>query len=371
MMPGKLYIKIFLSFLLILVVTEILVFGLFILASGRTLRGKFTQYTGAKVLLARELFEEKIKSQPGVPLTRNAPLKDFMTRFGGTFGAKLWLAAADGSPLIKSFPGDIPDIEEKIDEKRMRDFGEFKLYYSFRKHFESFAVIPLTYPEGKSGYLYVFFEEKGPSHSDHGFGLGLLGIGIVVALLTIPISRFITIRVKKLRTSAIKIAEGDLSHRAMIKGKDEIGELGRAFNRMADKLERMIRGNQELTANISHELRTPLARIRIAEELLREKLARKDIKNLERYLEDIREDIEALDHLIGRILDLSRLDLKDSPPKKEAFDPEEMVKALLDRLSPATQERGCRFTPYSNLIRDLSGIGRISVPHFRISWTMP
>ena len=37
-------------------------------------------------------------------------------------------------------------------------------------------------------------------------------------------------------------------------------------------MERMIEGGKELTANVSHELRTPLARIRVAEELLREKL---------------------------------------------------------------------------------------------------
>ncbi len=92
----------------------------------------------------------------------------------------------------------------------------------------------------------------------------------MAALLIIPVSRIITSRLEQLRQSAQTLAEGNLAHRAAVRGRDEIGELARAFNRMADKLETMIINGKELTANISHELRTPLTRIRIAEEMLRE-----------------------------------------------------------------------------------------------------
>jgi signal transduction histidine kinase len=102
----------------------------------------------------------------------------------------------------------------------------------------------------------------------------------------------------------------------------------------------MIRGGRELTANISHELRTPLARIRIAEELLREKLERAEYEDLQRYLKDIREDIEELDHLIGRILDLSKLDLHERPFKKESIDLSAMINELLDRLTSTIDQKG-------------------------------
>ena len=52
---------------------------------------------------------------------------------------------------------------------------------------------------------------------------------------------------------------------------------------MADKLETMIRSGKELTANVSHELRTPLTRIRIAEEMVREKLGKMN----SRFMKDI------------------------------------------------------------------------------------
>jgi two-component system sensor histidine kinase CpxA len=154
--------------------------------------------------------------------------------------------------------------------------------------------------------------------------------------------------VKGLSESAARIAEGDLSHRATVKGKDEIGELGRTFNRMAAKLERMIQGGKELTANVSHELRTPLARIRVAEELLREKLEKLEDKDWERYVDDIREDIEELDFLIGQILDLSKMDLHDAPLNLEIMDPSTLINELLDRLENTMNQKGL------NLTRELS-----------------
>ena len=49
---------------------------------------------------------------------------------------------------------------------------------------------------------------------------------------------------------------------------DEIVELTRAFNEMAERVERLVSGQKELLANVSHELRSPLARIRMALALL-------------------------------------------------------------------------------------------------------
>ena len=49
---------------------------------------------------------------------------------------------------------------------------------------------------------------------------------------------------------------------------DELGDLTRAFNDMAERVQRLVQGQQELLANVSHELGSPLARIRLALALL-------------------------------------------------------------------------------------------------------
>ncbi|MCP4666559.1 MAG: HAMP domain-containing histidine kinase [Deltaproteobacteria bacterium] len=340
MRPGKLYIKIFLSFALVLIITEILVFALFIGTVGKTFRSQFMRYTEAKVIMAKELVEDKIQSEPDKPLTENEPLKGFILRFAETFHARAWLADPAGTPLIQSFEGDVSDILARVTEKCIKDFGDFKLYHPSKGHWGFYATTPIEIRSNETGSFHILFKEIEPTHHQGSFPLGLLVIGIVIALLVIPVSRFITKRVNRLRHSAVRIAEGDLSHRTAIKGKDEIGDLGRAFNRMAEKVERMIRGGRELTANVSHELRSPLARIRVAEELLRERVQRGEYKDLERHLNDIQGDIEELNSLIERILILSKMDIHEVPLKLERLDPVNLLKDLLKKMAPAINRKG-------------------------------
>ena len=340
MKPGKLYLKIFLSFLAILFITEISIFGLFVMIPGKDFRAQLEHYTKGKVLLVKEIVEDKIRLAPTTELSKNEPLREFISDFGEILGAKVWLQNSDGTLSLKSFQGEVPAMVEQFKKKRSRDYGSFKLYR--RKHSHFYAVIPIAFPKGEKGSIHILFGSQGLPHPEGGFALGLAMIGLIVALLIIPVSRLITDRVKQLKQSALRIAEGDLSHRAAVKGKDEIGELAQAFNHMTDKLERMITSSKELTANVSHELRTPLTRIRIAEELLREKLEKGNLKEYERHLDDIREDISELDRLTGRILELSRLDIHESPLKFERLNPSDLINDLLERLKPVMDRKDLR-----------------------------
>ncbi len=79
-----------------------------------------------------------------------------------------------------------------------------------------------------------------------------LGLGVFVSrLLTAPLAR--------LTRAAQAIAGGDLSQRVQIQSRDEIGDLGTAFNGMAASLAEAETLRKNLMADVSHELRTPLA----------------------------------------------------------------------------------------------------------------
>ena len=344
MRPGKLYIKIFFSFLLILTATEILIFGLFFLTGERSFRIQIERYLGGYALVAKEMVERNIKARPGTDPVDNEPLREAILHLAQAIEVKVWLAAPDDTPLLKSFQTEIPGSLLRREAGKFEEVKGVKLFRSFKKGYEYHAVIPIEFGKSETGSLHILFEKSEKEHLRGLFALGLLGIGGVIALLTIPISRLITKRITQLRMSALKIAEGDLSQRAVVKGKDEIGELGHTFNLMTDKIEKMIKAGKELTAHLSHELRSPLARIRVAEELLREKLPKIEPTRLEGHLNDIREDVEEMDHLIGRILELSKLDLHERPIKLEVFNPSKLMDDILERFSPILSQKDLRLT---------------------------
>ena len=158
MKPGRLYLKIFLSFLLILIVTEILVFGLFILSAGRIFHSRFERHTRTQVLMAKELIEGTIRSKPGVHPVENDSLKDLIRRLGESHGSKIWLASPDGTPLMKSFTGDVPLEVARLSHSRGKDLGDFWIRSDLGRRGGFYVIIPLELSEGNSGSLHVLSE---------------------------------------------------------------------------------------------------------------------------------------------------------------------------------------------------------------------
>jgi signal transduction histidine kinase len=338
----SMYTKILLSFLAVLFITEILVFFLFIMIPARHFTARFEQFAKTKVLVVKEMVEDKVRSAPAADWSENGPLREFISDFGKLLGAPVWVTREDGTVALKSFSGEIPDIPETIRKDRPRKHRVPTLHPL--RDLDFYTTVPIELSGTKVGAIHILFKRPVSSPPKGFFALGLLIIGIIVALSVIPVSRFITRRIKKLRQSAILIAEGDLSHRVAIKGKDEISDLAQTFNDMTDKLEDMIVSGKELTANISHELRTPLTRIRMAEELLRDKVAQGNVKDLAGHLDGIREDIDELDGLIGRMLDLSRMDMRQSPFRPEPLDPSALIGELLEKLRPVIERKDLHVT---------------------------
>ena len=89
-----------------------------------------------------------------------------------------------------------------------------------------------------------------------GVGAGIIGI-ILISLLSKRLFR----SVQHLTIAAKRISDGDFSQRISETGKDEIGELSKTFNMMADRLENTNIHRKNLMADIAHEIRTPVSNI--------------------------------------------------------------------------------------------------------------
>jgi two-component system, OmpR family, sensor kinase len=154
-----------------------------------------------------------------------------------------------------------------------------------------------------------------------GFVLPLgAGVLLVVGALTFWFSRLLVKPLDRLATAARRFGEGDIAVRADLHREDELGDVGRAFDQMAERTSAMMTAQRQLMADVSHELRTPLARIRVALELAAEDpVAAKDV------LADVGCDLDEIDRLITDILTTARLDSEQSLLKREPISVGELT----------------------------------------------
>ncbi len=337
MKPKSLYVKILLSFLGVLVVTEILILALFVVTAGRSFRNQIDKQSIAKLIIFKESVQEKIRRHPQIPLEQNSELKKYLMTFSELFDLKIWLTTAEGTPLFKTFSSPV-NISISTNPKHIVTRDGIQLHHLSRRHFSYYAKIRIE-KETQDYTLHLYLKKEREKKPEAVFLIGLLTIGCIIALLIVPLTRLITQRVKQLNESALQFANGSLACRTNIKGQDEIAELGESFNFMADKLEKMIHGNKSLMANISHEFRSPLARIRVSKELIQERLLGVEHIKIDRYMDHIDQDIDALDNLIDQILKLSKMDFQDVSQTKEKIHLKQFFDQIEQRFSLFLQQK--------------------------------
>lgn len=168
---------------------------------------------------------------------------------------------------------------------------------------------------------------------------------VLFALATVPFVQSIAKPLGTLADAAKAFGAGNLSARANLQRRDEIGDVARSFNEMADNVEAFRRAEKELLANVSHELRTPLARIRVVLELA----AKKPPEATRGYIAAIDEDLRELERLIDNIIATARLEI-ENPRTGDPYPPLRLglthigsfVEALVKRATDVHPERSIK-----------------------------
>lgn len=165
-----------------------------------------------------------------------------------------------------------------------------------------------------TGYVLIGYPQVSPLT----LALGQLAAALVVlALFAVPFARSIVSPVERLAQVTRAFGQGDFSVRSeLAQRRDEVGDLARAFDEMAERITVLRRTELELLANVSHELRTPLSRIRLALELM----AEGDTKKSARYVEDIAEELVELEAILDDVMTTARLD-RSPVTSREALPP--------------------------------------------------
>lgn len=149
----------------------------------------------------------------------------------------------------------------------------------------------------------------------------LAAIGLSLATVQV-VARGLTAPLRAMAGAAEAMARGEHGQRiAETRAQDEVGQLARAFNRMAAELEQTDRVRRDLVADAAHELRTPVSALRAALENAVDGVGEVD-------LPDLLAQTERLSRLADQLLDLSRLEAGAEVVHRREFDAQELVAGL-------------------------------------------
>jgi signal transduction histidine kinase len=174
------------------------------------------------------------------------------------------------------------------------------------------------------------------------FGVPAWLTGVAAAALALGLVQVLahgmTSPLREMVAATRAMATGRYDRRVTASSRDEVGELARAFNSMADELAEVDRLRRDLVANASHELRTPLGALRATLENLVDGVEPPDPPTLANALRQV----ERLGSLVEQLLDLSKLESGAVPLERERVPARPLLEEALEEWRRLLDERGLR-----------------------------
>lgn len=220
---------------------------------------------------------------------------------------RVYLMAADGRSLTDDaalLPSDQQLMKTALDNNRAeirRSFASRLLY-----------ACPLRSATGQRYAAIVTAFGSGNRLLRVHFWFNVAVAMFPAALVCLALSFYITHPITRLRTTAQRLADGDLSARSSphrITRRDELGDLARDFDMMAARIEQLMTAQRRFVADVSHELGAPLTRMHLAEALLRRESGEKSSAALER----IERETHKLSNLVQQLLLLAGMEAGRCP----------------------------------------------------------
>jgi two-component system sensor histidine kinase CpxA len=290
-------------------------------------------------------------------------LDEFVRRSLQESGTEIYLFDAAGTPLTSSNAESVATVVKELQANPQDQPPRlFPLFTGATRATWGRFVVSAT---GKPYIFVARFRQAGgppPFFTAPRIAVSILIAGVVCYLLAL----YLTSPVKKLKAAVQQFAEGNLDVRVspqLRSRQDELADLGREFDHMAERIAALISAQKRLLADISHELRSPLARLTVALELARKNTTGKGIAALDR----IELESERVNSLVGQLLALTRLESGAERVPPECLVLEDIVQLVIDDANyeakphhkevKVLQLASCRVRGSSELLR--SGIENV------------
>lgn len=310
----SLYLKIFIWFWVAMIIINVVLFAAFALTRPTPTRRSWRDLaqSGPNSQKAAEIYEQ---SGPGA-LSAALQATEKATGVSATFFDE------HGKELSgRTVPQKAQELSEKAAETRDIEFN-FDVEGTL-------VARPVVTSKGQL-FIYVAHIPRPPFQPTfQTLGLRLLVVLVIGGIFCYWLARYLTTPIFKLRTTTNELAEGNLGARVatnLVKRRDEVGQLGRDFNVMAERLESMVKAQQRLLGDISHELRSPLARLGVALGLARQRSGAEANGALDR----IERESDNLNEMISQLLTLTRLESGTDSRKRTEVNLAALVREVAD-----------------------------------------
>ena len=214
---------------------------------------------------------------------------------------------------------------------------------------------------GEPGYLYVILGGElydsaasmiRESYILRATATTLIAVVACAAIIGVLSFLLLTRRLRHMTDIVRRFRQGDWGQRVQPRGADELGELGAAFDEMADtivdnvdKLKEIDRERREMVANISHDLRSPLTSVQGYIETILLRDSDLSVEERREFLQTVSQNVRFLNRLVDELFELSKLESGQSQPQPEVFSIQELAHDVVAKYRPLAQERQVRLTP--------------------------
>lgn len=186
------------------------------------------------------------------------------------------------------------------------------------------------------GHYWLFLLVSRPSWYFWFFEWQHLWTLTIVVALCYWFAFHLTSPLRKLRHAVDRFGRGDLTARAESNRRDELGQLARAFNEMAERIQTLLTAERRLLLDISHELRSPLARLSVAVELARAKPQDEDM------LDRIEKEADRLNMLVSELLQVTRAEGDPSKRRTDRVKLDDLIREIVEDARIEANAKNCR-----------------------------
>ncbi|MCB1174123.1 MAG: HAMP domain-containing histidine kinase [Leptospiraceae bacterium] len=301
MKPGKLYTKLFILFLLVLIASQLLVIFLHRSVSSQQWHSHLPRHINGQIRLLQDWLPLQIQASQLQRL--NAEQARILAhKVVSIYESQCWIYSGDAVLAYAEYAANArlsAKATPPLDPITAAWHTQAGYRFRFRPDQGLRIDFPLTMVQSPTRIrLHVF---KGPQ-SGYEILVSLAGVLLAFLILLWPFHYLFNKPVQALALASQRMAQGDLEIRVQTGAQDELGQLCRQFNVMADRIQALIENTRNMTARFSHEIRSPLSRIQLGLELLERNHQQKDA----RHLNAMRQEIELLNTIIGHTLDLAK-----------------------------------------------------------------